>query len=167
MEFDEYYLKIAIAVREKANCKGRKVGAVIVKDNRIISTGYNGTPEGIDNCDCLYGGCYRCSPSSRAVKGADYDRCICVHAEQNAVLSAARFGIALEGSTVYTTLAPCITCAKEMLQAKVKRVVYIHVFEYTKEEYKGQHKKLLDAFSDGVKQVKIKDPRKKWANNES
>ena len=164
MKFDEYYLKIAIAVREKANCKGRKVGAVIVKDNRVISTGYNGTPEGMSNC--LDSGCYRCDSSS-SKPGVDYDKCICVHAEQNAVLSAARFGIALEGSTVYTTLEPCINCSKAMLQAKVKRVVYLRDFEYPEKEYKAQHKKLLDAFSGGVKRVTVDDPREKWANNES
>ena len=157
-------MKIAIAVREKANCKGRKVGAVIVKDNRVISTGYNGTPEGMSNC--LDSGCYRCDSSS-SKPGVGYDKCICVHAEQNAVLSAARFGIALEGSTVYTTLEPCINCSKAMLQAKVKRVVYLHGSEDSKkdpekdpekEAYKAQHKKLLDAFSGGVKQVIIEDP---------
>lgn len=83
MEFDEYYMNIAIAVRKKANCKGRRVGAIIVKENRVISTGYNGTPEDFQNC--LDGGCVRCS--KRGDYGRQhYDICICVHAEKTRLL---------------------------------------------------------------------------------
>ena len=87
-----------MAVREKANCLGRKVGAVIVKENRIISTGYNGTPEGVRNC--LDGGCLRCKDHKTYVQSIGYDVCICVHAEQNALIAAARFGNSIENAVV-------------------------------------------------------------------
>jgi dCMP deaminase len=99
MTTDEYYMGIAIAVREKANCLGRKVGAVLVKGNRIISAGYNGTPEGVDNC--LDGGCVRCARKEQFAPSMGYDVCICVHAEENALITAARFGISVEGATAY------------------------------------------------------------------
>ena|SRR5579872_1325973 len=121
----KYFMNIAMAVRLRANCKGNRVGAIIVLDNRIISTGYNGTPENMPNC--LDGGCYRCANRDKAYKsGEAYDLCICVHAEQNAILAAARFGISTAGSTMYTTMRPCFGCAKEMLQAQVRSVYYLH-----------------------------------------
>jgi deoxycytidylate deaminase len=87
---DTYYMGIALAVREKANCTGNRVGAVAVLKNRVISTGYNGVPEGMKNC--LEGGCLRCqNPNGQFPSGTGYDLCICVHAEQNSLLSAARF----------------------------------------------------------------------------
>src|ERR1044071_9475267 len=122
---DTYYMGIAMAVREKANCTGNRVGAVVVLENRVISTGYNGVPEGMPNC--LDGGCLRCrNPNGQFVSGTGYDLCICVHAEQNAILTAARFGISVQDATIYTTMQPCFGCAKELLQAHVKRVVYMH-----------------------------------------
>jgi dCMP deaminase len=122
---DDYYLGIALAVRRKANCTGNKVAAVIVKNNRVISTGYNGVPEGMKNC--LDGGCLRCkNPDGQFKSGTGYDLCICVHAEQNAIIAAARFGIAIEGAHMYTTMQPCFGCAKELVQAKIGKVSYIH-----------------------------------------
>ena len=102
---DEYLMGIAIAVRNRANCVGNRVGAVVAKDARIISTGYNGTPRNMPNC--LDGGCLRCANRESHPAGTGYDLCICVHAEQNAILGAARFGIAVEGGTLYTTMQPC------------------------------------------------------------
>ena len=163
MNPDEYYLGIAMAVRERANCKGRRVGAVIVKDNRVISTGYNGTPEGVTNC--LEDGCHRCNKPEEFKSGTGYDLCICVHAEQNAVLSAARFGICLEDSTVYTTLRPCFNCSKAMLQAKVKKIVYIQDWSHPAKEIHEQYEILQDSFPEGVIQIKVEDPRYEWANN--
>lgn len=163
METDEYYLNIAIAVREKANCKGRRVGAVLVKNNRIISTGYNGTPEGIDNC--LDSGCHRCDKPDEFPPSTNYDLCICVHAEQNAVLSAARFGISIEGSTVYSTMRPCFNCSKAMLQSKISRVVYNKDWTHPDENIHEQYELLQSAFPDGIDHIEIEDPRYKWANN--
>ena len=98
--WDAYYIAIARTVAERASCLRRRVGAVIVVDNGIIATGYNGTPIGVTNCD--QGGCPRCA--SDAPPGAGYDACICVHAEQNAIVFAARHGNSTQGGTLYTTL---------------------------------------------------------------
>ena len=116
---------IAQAVRERADCRGQKVGAIIVVDDRIVSTGYNGTPTKMKNCSD--GGCLRCANRDKTYKsGTAYDLCICVHAEQNAILSAARFGISVQGGTVYSTTQPCFGCLKEMLQARIVAVYYLH-----------------------------------------
>ena len=154
---------IAIAVREKANCKGRRVGAVMVKNNRIISTGYNGTPSGMTNC--LEGGCHRCKHPEKFESGTGYDLCICVHAEQNTVLTAARFGIETEGSTVYTTLRPCFNCTKAMLQAQVYKVVFLKNWKHPNENIYEQYQDLQDHFPQGVQQIEMEDPRFEWANN--
>jgi dCMP deaminase len=108
IEDDQYYLTIADAVEHGANCLGSQVGAVLVLGNRVISTGYNGTPSGFPNCKDQ--GCVRCYDSwllkngrqaemsdQGHVSGQALDRCICVHAEQNAFITAARFGIRVEG----------------------------------------------------------------------
>ncbi len=133
-----YYTRIADAVRQKASCDKRLVGAVVVLGNRIVSTGYNGTPEGMTNCN--QGGCYRCAHPNLYEPGKGYDVCICVHAEQNALLTAARFGIQVEGADVYTTLAPCFGCMKELLQAKVRSVYYLGDFKVD-----AEHRDQLDA----------------------
>jgi dCMP deaminase len=132
---DHYFMSIARSVREAANCLGSQVGAVLVVDDHIISTGYNGTPHGFTNC--RDGGCVRCrdralfaAGDDAAMSDADHvpgralDRCICVHAEQNALLQAARFGVRAEDSTLYATLSPCFGCLKEAIQAGVRRIVY-------------------------------------------
>ncbi|PLX98527.1 MAG: CMP deaminase [Desulfuromonas sp.] len=157
---------IAFAVREKANCTGNRVGAVIVKENRVISTGYNGVPEGMENC--LDGGCLRCSnPGGQFASGQGYDLCICVHAEQNALLSAARFGIAVEGATLYTTMQPCFGCAKELAQAHVKSVVYLHPWvpsdadPVMDQHKKREYDKILSNIS--VTRIDLEDPRAEWA----
>ena len=98
---EDYFMGIAMAVRRRANCHGNRVGAIVVLDGRIISTGYNGTPANMPNC--LDGGCHRCANREQYPSGTGYDLCICVHAEQNALLAAARFGIAVAGATMYTT----------------------------------------------------------------
>lgn len=165
-DWDTYYMGIAFAVREKANCTGNRVGAVIVKDNRVISTGYNGVPAGMTNC--LDGGCLRCSnPGGQFKSGTGYDLCICVHAEQNALLSAARFGIAVEGATLYTTMQPCFGCAKEMLQARIARVVYLHPWIPTDPDpvmdaaKKQEYDRLLSHLQ--VDRLEMPDPRAAWA----
>ena len=132
---DHYFISIARAVREAANCLGSQVGAVLVLDDRIVSTGYNGTPKGFTNC--RDGGCVRCRDRAlhAAGRGAEMadpehtpgrglDRCVCVHAEQNAMLAAARFGVRAEGATLYSTLSPCFGCLKEAIQVGVARIVY-------------------------------------------
>ena len=165
-DWDTYYMGIAFAVREKANCTGNRVGAIIVKNNRVISTGYNGVPEGMANC--LDGGCLRCSnPNGQFKSGTGYDLCICVHAEQNALLSAARFGIAVEGATLYTTMQPCFGCAKELVQAHVKNVVYLHPWVPTDADPQMDRKKKAEyekiTARTGIRQLSLEDPRAAWA----
>jgi len=124
--WDAYYLGIARAVAVRASCLRRQVGALIVVDNAIIATGYNGTPVGVRNCSD--GGCPRCA--SDAPVGAGYDACICVHAEQNAILFAARHGNATQGGSLYSTLRPCFGCLKEAIQAGLKRIVFAEPMVY-------------------------------------
>lgn len=119
---DDYYMALAFAAARRANCRGRKVGAVLVKGDRVIATGYNGTPEGLPNC--LDGGCLRCDDRETFESGTAYDLCICVHAEANALLTAARFGASTDDTTVYTTDQPCFGCSKELIQAGVSKVLY-------------------------------------------
>jgi dCMP deaminase len=157
----EYFMGIAIAVRKRANCLGSRIGALIVVKGRIVSTGYNGTPENMPNC--LDGGCHRCAHRDRYQSGTGYDLCICVHAEQNAIISAARFGIAIEGSTVYSTMRPCFGCTKEMLQAKVAAVYYLHDWSHPDTAHKAEYERLQTAFPGGIRRVDLEDPDAGWA----
>ena len=157
---NEYYMGLAIAVRERANCKGSRVGAVLVLEDRVISTGYNGVPEGMTNCDD--GGCLRCANRGKQFKaGTGYDVCICVHAEQNALLTAARFGIEVQGASLYTTRQPCFGCAKEMLQARIQRVFYLHTWD-PEQDLRSEYKKILKAIPE-VCRIDVSDPHKDWS----
>ena len=127
--WDTYFMDIAHVVSKRGNCLRRQVAAVIIKDQRIIATGYNGTPRGIKNC--FEGGCARCAGKSSS--GANLEDCICSHAEENAITQAARYGIALEGTTLYCTLSPCLTCAKLIINAGIKEVVYEDEYEFRKQ----------------------------------
>jgi dCMP deaminase len=120
-ERGEYLMSIAIDVAARCNCRTTVVGAVITRDGRIASTGYNGTVVGYTNC--IDGGCPRCA-DPEAESGTQLDRCICVHAEQNALLAAARFGIGVEGAECWVTTDPCLDCTKSLIQARVRKVVY-------------------------------------------
>ncbi len=123
-----YFLLIALAARTRADCLGRRVGAVITREGRVLSTGYNGTPFGMPNCS--EGGCHRCSRrDDDRLRGGAYDVCICVHAEQNALLTAARFGQQTLGASLTSTTQPCFGCLKEMLQAGIDEVHYLHPWD--------------------------------------
>lgn len=153
-DLNEYFMGIAIAVSKRANCTGKLVGAVIVKDRHIVSTGYNGTPENMPNC--LDGGCSRCANRGKEFEpGAGYDLCICVHAEQNALLAAARFGIAVQGSTVYTTVRPCFSCTKEMLQARVEAVYYLKEWAHPDARHQAEYERLQGRFPGGIRRLEI------------
>jgi dCMP deaminase len=115
-----YFMEIAKQVATRSNCIKRKVGAIIVKDRRIISTGYNGTPRGVRNCN--EGGCLRCN--AWVESGKALDECFCSHAEENAIVQAAYHGISIKDSTLYTTFSPCLTCAKMIINAGIKEVYY-------------------------------------------
>lgn len=158
---DQYFMGIAMAVRKRANCKGSRVGAVVVVGRHIVSTGYNGTPANMTNCN--EGGCYRCANRDKFPPGTGYDLCICVHAEQNAILTAARYGIAIEGATVYTTMRPCFGCTKEMLQAKVDAVYFLHNWNHPDDRARSEYEKLQARFPGGIRQIQMDDPEEFWA----
>jgi dCMP deaminase len=111
----------------RSNCLSRRIGAVIVKDNRQIATGYNGTPSGIKNC--FEGGCPRCIArmNGNIKTGENLERCLCTHAEANAIMQCALFGNAgsTKGATMYSTLAPCIECSKMAISVGITRIVVI------------------------------------------
>jgi len=118
--WDEYFMSIARVVASRSNCIKRKVGSVIALDRRIISTGYNGTPRGIRNCN--EGGCPRCAGAAEA--GTRLDECLCSHAEENAITQSAYHGVSVRGGTVYTTFCPCLICTKMIINAGLSEVVY-------------------------------------------
>lgn len=118
--WDEYFMEIAHVVARRSNCSRRAVGAIVARDHHILSAGYNGTPKGVKNC--FEGGCPRCA--GHAKSGTHLDECLCTHAEQNAICQAACYGLPIEGSTIYITISPCLTCAKLIINAGIKEVVY-------------------------------------------
>jgi dCMP deaminase len=124
----DFYMRLALVVESGAKCLGSHVGAVIVRDNRVLGSGYNGTPAGYANCTEAERGCRRCAlrleQPSAGIAGRLYDICLCVHAEQNAMLTAARFGTALDGAFLYTTVQPCFNCLKELMQVRLSGVVF-------------------------------------------
>lgn len=118
--WDEYFMSIARMVASRSNCVKRKVGAVIARDRRIISTGYNGTPRGVRNCN--EGGCPRCN--AFAPGGTRLDECLCSHGEENAITQSAYHGVSVRGGTIYSTFCPCLTCTKMIINAGLVEVVY-------------------------------------------
>ncbi len=122
--WDEYFLNLAEVVKTRANCLRMSVGVVIVKDKRIIATGYNGTPMGVKNCS--EGGCLRCMNRHKGIlkENERKDLCVCIHAEQNALLQSAYLGVSTKGAILYSTVAPCLQCAKAIINSGVSSVVF-------------------------------------------
>lgn len=117
---DEYFMAITKVVAMRSTCLRQNVGAVIVKDKRILSTGYNGAPANLPHCIDL--GCLR--EELKIPSGERHELCRAVHAEQNAIIQAALHGVSIENATMYTTHQPCIMCAKMLINSKIKRVIY-------------------------------------------
>ena len=135
----DFYMRLAMVVETGAKCLGSRVGAVIVRDNRVLGSGYNGTPAGYPNCTESERGCRRCAirrelPDA-SLSGKLYDICLCVHAEQNAMLTAARFGTALDGAFLYTTVQPSFNCLKELMQVRLCGVVFRREWEARHPDY--------------------------------
>jgi dCMP deaminase len=116
--WSEYFMSIACLTSLRSNCIKRKVGAIVVKENRILSLGYNGTPFGLPNC--LDGGCKRCADGTNA--GSHLDLCMCLHAEENALMFVSQKD--LLNATLYCTLIPCLSCMKKIVQSGIKTVYY-------------------------------------------
>ena len=148
-DWDEYFMQIAQVVALRSNCSRRQVAAVIVKDHRIISTGYNGTPRGITNCD--EGGCPRCN--SDAPSGTALEECLCCHGEENAIVQAAYHGISVKDSTLYTTFSPCLLCAKMIINAGIKEVVYAERYSID-----GTSRRILNEAGVILRPIQMKQP---------
>ncbi len=119
-EWNEYFMRMAALAASRSTCVRRQVGAVVVKARMVLSTGYNDTPRGVANCG--EGGCARCA--SDVPPGTALDTCLCLHAEQNAIIQAAYHGVAIAGATMYTTHQPCLTCAKMIVNVGIRRIVF-------------------------------------------
>ncbi len=117
--WDQYFVEIATQVATRSTCLRRRVGAVIVRDKRILTTGYNGAPKGLAHCEEV--GCLR--EQLGIPSGQRQEICRALHAEQNAIIQAALHGVSVEGATIYVTHQPCITCAKMIINAGIRRIV--------------------------------------------
>ena len=117
--WDRYFMKIAEVVAERSTCLRRHVGAVLVKDKQILSTGYNGAPKGLPHCREV--GCLR--EQLKVPSGQRHELCRGLHAEQNAIIQAAVHGVSIAGSVAYINITPCIVCAKMLINADVRTIV--------------------------------------------
>lgn len=120
-DWDHYFMGMTELIAERSTCLRRKVGALLVRNKRIIATGYNGAPSGILHCGERQGGCLR--QAMNIPSGERHELCLAVHAEQNAIIQAAYLGIPIEGSTLYCTTQPCVICTKMLINAGVERIV--------------------------------------------
>jgi dCMP deaminase len=118
--WDQYFMDITHLVATRSTCLRRQVGAVVVKERNILATGYNGVPSGITHCDV--DGCLRARLN--VPSGERHELCRGLHAEQNAIIQAARHGINIDGATLYCTTMPCIICTKMIINAGIRKVVY-------------------------------------------
>lgn len=118
--WDQYFMNIVELVKERSTCLRREVGAIIVKDRRILATGYNGAPAGCKHC--IEVGCIR--DELNVPSGERHELCRASHAEQNAIVQAAMYGVPIKDGTIYVTAQPCVICSKLIINAGIKRVVY-------------------------------------------
>ena len=124
---DQNFINIAKELASASKCVSKQVGAVIVKDGRILSTGYNGTPPGYTNCSAHWDGKY-------TKEHHEWSKTYEIHAEMNAIIWAAREGISIDGATIYVTLEPCSDCSKNLIASGIKRIVYDKPYEHTNSE---------------------------------
>ncbi len=117
--WDRYFMAIANMVRTRSTCLRRQVGAIVVKDKRILSTGYNGAPKGMKHCSEI--GCLR--EEANVPPGERHELCRGIHAEQNVIVQAAAFGVSIQGSTLYCTHFPCVLCTKMLINAGIRTLV--------------------------------------------
>jgi len=118
--WDDYFMSIATQVGSRSTCTRRKIGALVVRDKRILATGYNNVPSSIEHCTTK--GCLR--DEMGIPSGERHELCRGIHAEQNAVVQAAKYGTSIDGASMYTTTQPCILCAKIMINAGIKEIVF-------------------------------------------
>jgi dCMP deaminase len=118
--WDQYFMDITRLVSTRSSCLRRQVGALLVKDRNILATGYNGVPSGITHCQAV--GCLR--ERLKVPSGERHELCRGLHAEQNAIIQAAKHGTNIDGATLYCTTMPCIICTKMIINAGITRVIY-------------------------------------------
>lgn len=123
--WDEYFMAIAGMVARRSTCMRRQVGAIVVKDKRMLATGYNGAPAGMKHCEET--GCLR--EDTSVPSGQRHELCRGLHAEQNAIIQAAYHGIPIGGSTLYCTNKPCVICSKMIINAGIRRIYYAQGYE--------------------------------------
>ncbi|PLX79848.1 MAG: cytidine deaminase [Desulfuromonas sp.] len=119
--WDQYFMEITRLVASRSTCLRRQVGAVLVKDKHILATGYNGTPAGISHCEQT--GCLR--EKLQVPSGERHELCRGLHAEQNAIIQAAKHGVDISTSTLYCTDSPCIICSKMLINAGIEQIIYL------------------------------------------
>ena len=126
-KWDLRFVRLSKEIASWSSCykENRQVGAVIVKNKRILTTGYNGAPSGIENCK-KRGECLRQKLSIPS--GTRQEICYAIHAEQNAIIQAAKIGVSIDGATLYCTHFPCTICAKMIINSGIRRIVYIHPY---------------------------------------
>ena len=124
IEWEEYFIEITKLVAQRSSCLSRQVGAILVKQKRILATGYNGSPSKIENC-IEKGGCLR----EGSISGQNLNTCMAVHAEMNAILQCAKIGVSCEDATFYVTTKPCASCMKAIIQSCIIKVVYIENYD--------------------------------------
>ncbi len=122
--WDEYFMTIAKEVATRSTCLRRHVGAILVKDRRILATGYNGAPKNIEHCAVT--GCVR--ERDNIPSGERHEICRALHAEQNALLQAATYGVQIEGATLYCTTQPCVMCAKMLINVGVEKIYVLESY---------------------------------------
>lgn len=144
-DFDDIFMELAVNLAKRSHCVKRHVGAVLTKDTRIISIGYNGPPSGTHNCDEDFPelGCPRDSKGSCS---------LALHAEQNAILYAVKNKTDVAGSTLYVTLAPCLACSRVIFSMGISKVVYLHSYAAFKGLEKEEGVEFLKAFGIDVSQ---------------
>lgn len=118
--WDDYFMEMTKLTATRSSCLRRHVGAVLVKDTRVIATGYNGAPAGVTHCEVT--GCLR--QKLNVPSGERHELCRGLHAEQNAIIQAALYGVSTEGATIYCTTKPCSICTKMIINAKITKIVY-------------------------------------------
>jgi dCMP deaminase len=146
-DWDEYFLKMAYLVAERSTCLRHHVGAVIVRDKKILTTGYNGAAKGVK--DCLELGCLR--DEKGIPSGERHEICRAIHAEQNAIIQAGLHGISIANSTIYCTHSPCILCAKMLVNSQIKK--FITSGEYADKAFEALFKEA------GIEYIKISAPK--------
>ncbi len=151
--WEEYFMKITDIVAKRTTCLRRAVGAVLVKDKRILTTGYNGAPSNLAHCRET--GCLR--ETMNVASGQRHELCRGVHAEQNAIIQAAFHGISIKGSVLYCTTFPCSICAKMVINAGITQVIFesFYADELTEEMFRGAKVK-LGLWNDENKKIEWK-----------